>query len=79
MVEYACKTSTALVLETAQRCARLCQSVCRGWLATGNRVNTWLVLRFCSMGFNSPVFAGSNPALCDHYAYASGLESPVKT
>ena len=24
-----------------QRCARLCQSVCRGWLACGSRRNVW--------------------------------------
>ena len=39
-----------------QRCARLCQSVCRGWLAQGNRVDYGESL--------CPVRWGSTPRYC---------------
>ena len=40
----------------SQRCARLCQSVCRGWLAQGDRVDRGLR--------QDPVRWGSTPRLC---------------
>ena len=48
-----------------QRCARPCQSVCRGWLAQGNRVDRGLCQDPVRWG-STPrltVIAGSNPAV----------------
>ena len=62
MVKYTCKTPTALVYEiTAVREAlpkRMPGVACTGQSSEPRRR-----LRLCSMGFNSPLFAGSNPAV----------------
>lgn len=62
MVEFPCKTPTARVYEiTAVREAlpkRMPEVACAGQSSESRR-RPWL----CSMGFNSPLFAGSNPAV----------------
>ncbi len=70
MVKYACKTPTARVYEdgTAVREAlpkRMPRVAC-AWQSNEQGGTTAL---FCSMGFNSPIFAGSNPAVCSLKAY----------
>ena len=73
MVKYTCKTPTARVDETtAVREAlpkRMPEVACTGQSSEPRRMP-----RLCSMGFNSPFIAGSNPAVrCKTYRQWIGL------
>ena len=72
MVKYACKIPTALVYEhTAVRKA-LPKRMPRVACLRQSKECVGVCLRFCSMGFNSPYIAGSNPAVRQK-RIASGL------